>query len=457
MTLLPKKIENWDPEDDTVWNDRGGKRIAWRNLCISIFTLFLAFAVWILWSVVAVYLPVVGFELSDSQLFLLVALPSLTGAVGRILYSFMIPVFGGRRFNAFATALLLIPTLGLGFVVQYPEIPFWVLAVLAATAGFGGANFSSSMDHIAPFFPERKEGTALGLNGGIGNFGVSVAQFLVPLVIGVSILGLFGPGVENPASGELVWIQNAGFIWVPFLIVGAVASYFGLNDIAGTEANVKEQLIILRRKHTWIMCWLYIGTSGSFLGYAAAFPLLTGLEFPDRNVAAVAFWGPLIGALIRPLGGWLADKLGGALVTLWVFVGQAVGILLAIIFLNQGEFWGFFGAFLFLFLFSGLGNGSTFKMIPVLFRQWHLTAVPELTPNTRKKAISQAETESGSVLAFSGGIGAFGGFFIPLAFSRSVEMTGATVSALAAFFGFYCICIGLTWYYYLREEAEAPC
>jgi len=453
-------IDEWEPEDESFW-ENGGKRIAWRNLLISTFTLFLGFAVWVVWSVVVVYLPDVGFEYSDSELFLLVALPSLVGATGRLIYSFVVPIVGGRRWNTFATATLLIPTIGLGVAVQNPETPFWVMALIATAAGFGGANFSSSMDHISYFFPEQKEGMALGINGGISNMGVSAAQFVVPIVIFTSLFGGFGGTAQTMVAdnpGETaVWLQNAGLLWVPFILIGTVASYFGMNDITGLEANIRKQLTIVTNKHNWLMCYLYLGTLGSFIGYAIAFPLLTSIQFPERSVATYAFAGPLIGALVRVLGGSLSDRFGGARVTLWVFGTMMAGTAVVIYFMITGFFWGFFAGFMLLFFASGIGNGSTFKMVPVIFRKLHLEDVDEENEKARKRALSRAEMEAGSVLGFIGGIGAYGGFLIPQGFSISVEATEATTTAMAAFLVFYATCIALTWYYYERDNAVVPC
>ncbi len=453
----PKELKDWDPEDREQWND-GGEAIAKRNLYISVFSLFLAFAVWVVWSVVVVELPNVGFEYSESQLFLLTALPPLVGATGRIFYSFAVPIFGGRRFNAIATASLLIPAIGLGFAVQNPDTPFWLMAVMAATAGLGGANFSSSMDHVNSLWPERKEGYALGMNAGVGNVGVSAAQFIAPLVITVGIFGVLGgSGLENQDSGEILWLQNAGFVWVPFILIGAVISWYGLNDVGNVEAKFKEQLTILKKKHNWIMCFLYVGTFGSFLGYATAFPLLTSIQFPDEPILG-AFILPLVGALVRPPGGTLSDTYGGARVTFWVFVTMALGTIGVIFFMIEGIFLGFFASFTVLFFAAGIGNASTFKMIPVIFRRRHVEKVgPSPTPAERKKAIRKAELEAGSVLGFAGGIGAYGGFLIPQGFSTSIELTEATVAAMGVFLAFYVSCIVATWYYYYRDGAEAPC
>lgn len=452
-------IDEWEPEDESFW-ENSGKRTAWRNLLISTFTLFLGFAVWVIWSVVVVYLPDVGFDYSDSELFLLIALPSLAGATGRVMYSFVVPIFGGRRWNTLATALLLIPTVGIGFAVQNPDTPFWLMALIATAAGFGGAQFSSSMDHISHFFPEREEGLALGINGGISNIGVSAAQFLIPIVIFTSLGGFGGTAqtmvTDNPGE-TAVWLQNAGLIWVPFILIGTVASYVGMNDIVGLESNIREQLQIVKSKHNWLMCYLYIGTFGSFLGYATAFPLLTSIQFPGRNVALFAFIGPLIGALVRAPGGWLSDRFGGARVTMWVFLTMTAGTAMVVYFMMTGFFWGFFAGFMVLFFASGIGNGSTFKMVPVIFRKLNLREIDEQDETQRKRALSRAEMQAGSVLGFSGGIGAYGGFLIPQAFSVSVEQTQATTAAMAAFLLFYATCIAITWFYYQRANARVPC
>lgn len=457
--MSSEQLDTWNPENERFWEQKG-KRIAWRNLLVSVFTLFLGFVVWTLWSLVVVYLPDAGFSYSESERFLLTALPPLTGATGRLVYSFVVPIFGGRRWNTFATATLLVPTLGLGFAVQNPETPFWLMALFAVTAGFGGANFSSSMDHISYFFPEREEGIALGINGGVSNIGVSAAQFLVPIVIFVDAFGMFtGPAqtFAGSSGSKAMWLQNAGFVWIPFILLGTVASYLWMDDLPDIDAEIGEQLSILERKHNWLMCYLYLGTFGSFIGYAVAFPLLTSIQFPARDVTLFAFVGPLLGASIRPVGGWLSDRLGGARVTLWVFASMIGGTVLVIYAMMIGHFWGFFVAFLLLFLTSGVGNGSTFKMVPVIFRTQHLARVDESDPEQREQALSRAKLEAGSVLGFSGGIGAYGGFFIPQAFSLSVGVTDTTTAAMTAFLVFYITCALVTWYYYQRPNAPVPC
>ena len=336
--------------------------------------MLLAFAVWMVWSVVVINLPSIGFKYTTNELFWLAALPGLSGATLRIFYSFMVPIFGGRRWTTISTASLLLPSLWIGFAVQNPETPYVLMVVLALLCGFGGGNFASSMANISFFYPQSQKGTALGLNAGLGNLGVSTVQFVVPLVIAAGVFGSLGGDPQEWVKGAVtksIWLQNAGFIWVPFIIATSIAAWFGMNDIASAKASFKEQSIIFKRKHNWLMCWLYTGTFGSFIGYAAGFPMLIKILFPDINPTQYAFLGPLVGALIRPVGGWLADKLGGAQVTLWNFVIMICAVFGVLHFMpsagNAGDFWGFLAMFMLLFITTGIGNGSTFRMIPVIF------------------------------------------------------------------------------------------
>ncbi|MEK0265837.1 MFS transporter [Stenotrophomonas rhizophila] len=285
--------------------------MARRNLIISIPALLLAFAVWVLFSAVSINLPRIGFNFSTDQLFWLVALPSLSGATLRIFYSFVIPIVGGRRWTALSTASLLLPTVWLGFAVQNPSTPFWVFVAIAILCGFGGANFSSSMSNISFFYPKQRQGMALGLNAGLGNVGVSVSQLVVPLVITVAAFGALG-GAPQPAAdgGAPLYMQNAGWIWVPAIALLAVAAWFGMNDLTSARSSFAEQALIFKRKHNWLMCWLYIGTFGSYIGFSAGFPLLVKSQFPDINPMTYAFIGPLLGALMRSVG--VAWPIGGA-------------------------------------------------------------------------------------------------------------------------------------------------
>jgi NNP family nitrate/nitrite transporter-like MFS transporter len=453
-------IEDWRPEDPHFWGSIG-KAIATRNLWISIPALFLAFAVWMVWSTVIVRLNAIGFSFSTDQLFWLAALPGLSGATFRIFYSFMVPVFGGRRWTALSTASLLIPSIWMGFAVQDPGTPYSVFVIIALLCGFGGGNFASSMSNISFFYPKAQQGTALGLNAGLGNLGVSAMQFLVPLVIGFGLFGAVGGKPQELADGSQLWLQNAGLVWVPLIAAVTLAAWFGMNDLASAKASFAEQAVIFRRKHNWLMCWLYLATFGSFIGFAAAFPLLIKHSFPEVNALKFAFLGPLVGALVRPLGGWVADKLGGARVTLWNFVLMIGAVFGVIAFLPQGgqggNFYGFLAMFMLLFVTTGIGNGSTFRMIPVIFRTLHERLSAGKGAAEKEQAIKAAGKESAAVLGFSSAIGAFGAFFIPKSFGSSIALTGGPEVALYVFVGYYVSCILVIWWWYSRKGAETPC
>lgn len=464
----------WTPEDKAFW-DSQGQAIAKLNLWISVPALFLAFAVWQLWSVVAVNLPQMGFNYSTNQLFWLAAAPALSGATLRIFYSFMVPVFGGRRWTAISTASLLIPAVGIGFAVQDPTTPYPTMLLLALLCGLGGGNFSSSMSNISFFFPKERKGSALGVNAGLGNLGVSVVQFLSPIIISVDMFGFLGgesQTIVNKAGQTVeVWAQNAAFVWVPWIVIISVVAWFFMNDIADAKASFAAQAAIFRNKHNWLMCVLYLGTFGSFIGYAAGFPLLIKSQFTEVNPLAYAWIGPLVGALIRPVGGWLADKLGGARVTYWNFIVMAVAVVGVLYFLpktsgsvlalpfgpHEGSFTGFFLMFLVLFMTTGIGNGSTFRMIPVIFMNLKTQRVPRNDDVAQANAIKEANTEAAAVLGFTAAFAAYGGFFIPKSYGSAIAATGGPELALLTFIAFYLVCIGLTWWYYARRDAEQPC
>ncbi len=457
--MASQALARWDPEDPAFW-EAEGRGIANRNLWISIPSLALAFSVWMLWSVVVVNLPRAGFAFSIRELFWLSALPALCGAGLRAFYSFLVPVFGGRRWTAISTALLLLPTLGMGFAVGDPSTAYSTFVVLALMCGFGGGNFASSMANINFFFPKIQKGTALGLNAGLGNLGVSLVQFVVPMVITAGLFGTLGGGPQTWTQGtetRQMWLQNAGFIWVPFIAICAIAAWLWMDDLATARASLSQQLVVFRSKHTWIMCWLYLGTFGSFIGYSAGFPLLSKSQFPLGNALAYAWLGPLIGALIRPLGGWLSDKLGGAKVTLWNFIAMAFGVLGVLYFLPQGgqggNFYGFLVMFMLLFTTAGIGNGSTFRMIPVIFLIEHQRAAAGSGRQSEEQAAHDANSEAATALGFSSAIGAFGGFFIPMSYGASISMTGTAEPALYMFILFYLSCIAITWWFYARGDA----
>lgn len=453
-------IHDWKPEDAAFWA-RTGNRIANRNLAISIPALLLAFAIWMMFSAVTVSLPQVGFTFTTDQLFWLAALPGLSGATLRIFYSFVVPLFGGRRWTAIATGSLLIPAVWLGVAVQDSTTPYWQFVAIAILCGLGGGNFASSMSNISFFYPKAKQGFALGMNAGLGNLGVSVTQFVIPLVI---TFGLFGTLVGAPqvtADGKLLFLQNAGFVWVPFLVVCAIAAWFGMNDLTAARSSFAEQAVIFKRKHNWLMCWLYIGTFGSFIGFSAGFPMLIKTQFPDVNPMTYAFLGPLVGALMRSVGGWLSDKLGGALLTFWVFALMVVGVFAVLHFLPSGgqggNFHGFLASFMALFVLTGIGNASTFRMIPVIFRTLHERWSANADADGKTAATRQAGIESAAVIGFSSAIGAYGGFFIPKSYGSSIAMTGGPEMALYGFIAFYISCLVVTWWWYFRRGAETPC
>ena len=460
MTDLGRVLEDWRPEDADFWQ-RKGRPIAQRNLWISIPCLLLAFSVWMVWSAVATRLNDIGFTLTTNELFWLTALPGLSGATFRIFYSFMVPILGGRRWTVLSTASLALPALWMGFAVQDPATPFWEFAVIALLCGFGGGNFASSMANISFFFPAKQQGTALGLNAGLGNLGVSVMQLVVPFVITTGALSFMFGSAQSLEGGGQLWLQNAAFVWVPFIALFTVLAWVGMNDIASARSSFAEQAVIFRRKHQWIMSWLYIATFGSFIGYSAGFPMLIKTQFPEVNPLQFAFLGPFVGAIIRPVGGWLSDKLGGARVTFWNFVVMIVAVLGVVWFLpvlgTEGNFWGFFVMFMILFVTTGVGNGSTFRMIPVIFRTQHERWTEGADEATRSEALKSARRESAATLGFSSALAAYGAFFIPKAYGTSIALTGGPTAALYAFCAYYVTCVVVTWWFYHRRNAEIPC
>lgn len=456
-------LTRWEPEDKSFWESEG-KRIAYRNLYISIPALMLAFSVWMLWSVVVVNLPKAGFDLTKNQMFWLTALPALSGATLRIFYSFLVPIFGGRRWTAISTASLLIPAIGMGFALRDPSTSYPTLLVLALLCGLGGGNFSSSMANISFFFPKASKGLATGLNAGVGNLGVSIVQFVTPLVISIGMFGSLGAGGYSVTTADgttqSIWLQNAGFIWVPFIALATIASWFGMHDIASAKASFADQAIIFKRKHNWLMCWLYLGTFGSFIGFSAGLALLTQSQFPGINPTTYAFLGPLVGAAVRPVGGWISDKLGGARVTFWTFLLMILAVLGVMFFLPDGQgsgnFYGFLAMFIILFALTGIGNGSTFRMIPVIFLQERQHAAAK-DPESQRRATLEGGKEAAAVLGFTGAMGAYGGFFIPKTFGTSIDLTGTPHAALATFIAFYASCLLVTWFWYSRRNAPMPC
>lgn len=450
---------DWRPEDPEFWA-RNGKRIASRNLWISIPALLLAFAVWMIWSTVTVRLNSAGFAFSNDQLFLLAALPSISGATLRVFYSFMVPIFGGRRWTALSTASMLIPCIWLGFAVQDPSTPYWVFALIALLCGFGGGNFASSMSNISFFYPKSQQGTALGLNAGLGNLGVSVMQFAVPLAVAGGLFGAFGGEPQQLGDGGRLWLQNAGWIWVPFIAVVSVAAWFGMNDIADAKASFRDQAVIFKRKHNWLMCWLYVATFGSFIGFLGRLRDAQQDPVPRHQPAAIRL-PRSAGGRPQPAPGRLAG-------------GQVRRRADHPVELRTDDRRGVHGDR----LPAGRRRPGQLLRLPwrlhpaVLLRRhrqrFHLPHDPGDLPQRVARrvrdgqadeagAARNASMESAAVIGFSAAIGAFGGFFIPKAFGTSLHMTGSAEGALYVFIAYYLSCIVATWWWYARKGAESPC
>jgi MFS transporter, NNP family, nitrate/nitrite transporter len=445
----PTWISDWNPEDASFWESKG-KAVARRNLIWSIVAEHIGFSVWLIWSIVATKLPAAGFHYTTDELFQLVAIPGLIGSLMRFPYTFAVTTFGGRNWTIFSASVLFLPTFGLAYFVSQPDTPFWLMLLVASTAGLGGGNFASSMANISFFYPDRMKGWALGLNAAGGNIGVSSVQLITPILMGAGVINLYQAA---PVSG--VYLQNAGLMWVLPLIVAVLGAVFFMNNLTSAKSSFRDQLAIVKRKHTWIMSFIYIGTFGSFIGYSAAFPLLIKTQFPEITIG-IAFLGPLVGSLSRPFGGLLADKIGGAIITFWNFIAMAAATIGVIYFVGNKDFVGFLSMFLILFVTTGIGNGSTYRMIPSIFREENLRKVQGKGEAGRALAIKTASIESGAALGFIGAIGACGGYFIPSGFGKSIAVTGGPQLALVIYLGFYAICLAFTWWFYLRRSsAEA--
>jgi NNP family nitrate/nitrite transporter-like MFS transporter len=446
---MSRWISDWNPEDEKFWEAKG-KFIARRNLIWSIVAEHIGFSIWLIWSIVAAKFSAAGFHFTTDQLFQLVALPGLIGSLMRFPYTFAVTTFGGRNWTIFSASVLFIPTIALAYFVTQPDTPYWEMLSVAALAGLGGGNFASSMANISFFYPDRMKGWALGLNAAGGNIGVSSVQLLTPILMGLGIINLYQ---ATPGPGG-VYLQNAGLMWMLPLAIAVFGAVFFMNNLTTARSTFKDQLAIVGRKHTWIMSYIYIGTFGSFIGYSAAFPLLIKTQFPTVTLG-IAFLGPLVGSLSRPLGGLLADKVGGAIVTFWNFIAMAAATIGVMHFVQNKEFTGFLVMFLILFVTTGVGNGSTYRMIPSIFREEKLQSAKGAGDTGRTLALKAAGIESGAALGFIGAVGACGGYFIPRGFGASIAATGGPNLALAIYLGFYATCLALTWWFYLRRTALA--
>jgi MFS transporter, NNP family, nitrate/nitrite transporter len=483
-------IEHWNPEDERFWETEG-KFIARRNLILSIFAEHLGFSIWVLWTVIVINLSNIGIALTLPEQFWLTAIPNLIGSALRIPYTFAIARFGGRMWTLISASLLLIPVLLVAIILpthwlhhQTHNTQVVILMLCAATAGFGGGNFSSSMANISFFYPERRKGFALGLNAAGGNLGVAVTQFLIPLVI---IVGVPAAAIKLPLHH--VHLAYAGLVWMPFIVVAMLCAYFYMDSLSEARTDTVAYKMAVRNPQTWIMSILYIGTFGSFIGYSFALPLVIKNTFPEflghhpfiaNYLAGLAFVGALVGSLTRPVGGWLSDRLGGARVTLAAFLGMAVSTVFAVVGVEQHSFGLFFGAFIVTFALAGLGNGSTYRMIPSIFATLGRTHSRATGEDPGKVAL-MFRRQSAAVIGIAGSIGAFGGFLIQVVFRQAslhtvVLMAHATktihdkkllalkkaaiahshenwsVPALWAFFAAYLVLGMLTYVCYIRTS-----
>ena len=527
-------ITDWRPEDNRFW-ESSGKRIAYRNLWISVPALLCGFAVWGMWGIITVQMLNLGFPFTQAELFTLTAIAGIAGATMRIPASFLIRLAGGRNTIFLTTAMLLAPALGTGIVLQHKEWPLWAFQLMALWSGVGGGNFASSMSNISSFFPKRLQGTALGLNAGLGNFGVTTMQIVIPLVMTLGIFGSFGGEpmllakdsgwiFGKIAAGTPTWIQNAGFAWVLSLVPLSALCWFGMNNLKTVSAdtghpvvafaritwlytlafipsilglylylpkptglglismwvaipldvvsallimklaafgpmkdNVAKQFAIFKDKHTWALTMLYIVTFGSFIGFSMALPLAMKVIFgvshvPDAagvmrhvlnnpnapTILAYAWIGPFVGAAVRPIGGWIADKVGGSIVTqlisvVMVLASAAVGYVMMLAYGSatpEQYFPAFLGLFIVLFFASGVGNGSTFRTIGVIFDR----------------------QQAGPVLGWTSAIAAYGAFVAPIVIGDQIK-AGTPQMAMYGFAVFYALCLVLNWWFYLRPGA----
>jgi MFS transporter, NNP family, nitrate/nitrite transporter len=456
-------IEHWEPEDEAFWESTG-RGIANRNLAASIFAEHLGFAIWVIWTMVVINLANIGITLSVPELFWLTAVPNLIGSALRLPYTFAVPRFGGRLWTMISAALLLIPTLLLAIVVpsgwlvrQGHDMQLWVLLFCAATAGFGGGNFSSSMFNISFFYPERKKGLALGLNAAGGNLGVAAAQLLVPLAI---IVGVPATQVKLPVHH--VYMANAGLMWLPLIAAAIAVAYFRMDSLTVAKAPKAPYIEAVKNRQTWVMSFLYIGTFGSFIGYSFSLPLVIKTTFPEflidhpfisTYLAGLGFVGALIGSLARPLGGWLADKVGGARVTLGVFIGAALFTGVAVTGVEDRNFAVFFASYLVIFLLVGAGNGSTYKMIPNIFAALGRREAARYRLEPKQVAVNSKQ-QAAAVIGIAGAIGAFGGFLIQVVLRQAnlaSKQPDWSVPALRVFLAAYVVFALTTWFVYLRR------
>lgn len=442
-------LTKWEPEDNNFWGTEG-KKIAWRSLTITTIALTLSFATWFMVSAIVVKLPGIGFKFTTDQLFWLAAMPGLAGGTLRIIHTFLIPIYGTRHTVTVSTFIKLLPCIGLGLAVMNPTTPFWVFMVLAFTAGFGGGDFSSYMPSTNLFFPKRLKGTALGIQAGIGNFGVSLAQFMTPAMLGITTYGAaeiftkINPKTKEVLGTSEIFLQSAAFWYVPFLVIMTFVCWWGLKSIP-MKASIREQLDIFNDKHTWFCTVTYVMTFGTFSGLSAAFPLMMKTLYGGFEGAPdplkFAFYGPLIGSASRVLFGFVSDKTGGAILTTITGIGLIIGsIMLATMGLvaptSMDTFPIFVAVMLGMFFFAGVGNAATFRQYPIIFQH-----------NPRQAA---------GVIGWTAAVAAYG----PFIFSSIIgAVIGATSNANNFFWGllvFVVIATWINWNYYNKKGCERP-
>jgi MFS transporter, NNP family, nitrate/nitrite transporter len=432
-------IDDWRPEDREFW-DGGGAEVARRNLTFSILSEHIGFSVWTMWSVLVLFLgPEYGFAPADK--FLLTLVPALVGAVLRLPYTFAVATFGGRNWTVFSALLLVVPLL-LMLIVLEPGVSLGTLVLVSAVAGVGGGNFASSMANINAFYPDRLKGRALGLNAGGGNLGVPVVQ-----LAGLLVLATVGAGSPRVLVAA----------YLPLVLLAAALAWRRMDNLTSARNDGRAMRDVSHDPHTWVLSLLYIGTFGSFIGFSFAFGQVLQVQFADAfptplDAAHLTFLGPLLGSLVRPVGGVLADRFGGARVTFCVFVAMAGGAAVVLAASLSASLPLFLVGFTSLFLLTGIGNGSTYKMIPAVFRascRRRLGAGDDTATSDR-----EARRLSGAVIGISGAIGAFGGVLVNVAFRQSFLETGAGNAAYVAFLAFYAVCVAVTWVVYLRPSAH---
>lgn len=424
----------WNPEDAGFW-EKYGKRIATQNLYTSTWALVLSFVAWTLWATIAAKLKFIGFNFSDDQIFTLAALPGLVGATGRLFYTYLPGLIGGRNSTFITTALLLLPLFGLGRALQDPTTSYETFVLLVSFIGIAGANFSASMANIGFFFPKANKGFALGVNAGIGNLGVSLIYLTAPILLGWNLSALFGEGV--PGSDGMMYVQNVCYFWTIPTALTLVLVWLFMDNLPLPKQSPKSMMSIFGNKHTWLMCWIYTCGFGSFIGFSAALGLLVAKEFPEMPFSYAAFLGPFIGAGIRPVGGLLADKMdSGSRVTLISLFVMLAASFLVLFGVEAHRFPVFFGAFLLLFLTTGFINGASFRMIPYIFNN---------------------PFHSSLVTGFTAAIAAYGAFFIPKLFGFAYANYGVVAPAFYILIAFTVSTIVITWYFYDRKGSGIRC